>query len=157
MVPAATRGRKGSAANVLFVCATAEEPPDELCAIADQVVVQLPWGLLLAGVVTGDPAVCGGLRAIARPGARLDVVIGTHVWRPPVPGPVRSLPEPTPSYVASTLAPRLAAAGWRIDRYEPLGAGDRAGLTSSWGRRLRARPAASFAHLRATAVDRPSS
>jgi DNA-binding SARP family transcriptional activator len=155
MVPAASRSERAAVRgrrNALFVCATAESPPDELAGVADEVLVQLPSASLLSGIVTGEPAVSAGLRRLARPGARLDVIIGVDASRrPPVPAAVTSLPELTESYVASTLAPGLAAYGWAVDLFEPLGSREVASLVTTCGRRLRANTSSEFVQLRATA------
>jgi 16S rRNA (adenine(1408)-N(1))-methyltransferase len=152
MVPTAVRAArkpaKGGVDNLVLVCASIEDAPPELHGIADEVLVLLPWGRLLRGVVLGEPDVCGGLRAVARPGATLEVAVGTSIWRDPVPLEVRDLPELTDAYVKDVLAGRLAAAGWRLDAAERLPAAE---LRSSWARRLGSSPAEVFVCLRAQA------
>jgi 16S rRNA (adenine(1408)-N(1))-methyltransferase len=143
----ARRPAKGGAENLLLVCASIESTPAELHGIADEVHASLPWGRLLRGIVLGEPDVCGGLRAIARPGAVLDVTVGTSIWRDPVPLEVRDLPELTEAYARDVLADRLAACGWRLTEV-----GTRSGdMSSSWGRRLGSSAAESFVYLRAEA------
>jgi 16S rRNA (adenine(1408)-N(1))-methyltransferase len=121
--------------NALFVCASIEDPPEPLRGIADQVFVHLPWGRLLSGFVLGDPEILGGLRAIARVGAALRVVVGADIWRPPVPKEIRGLPELTAGYVDTVLSGRLADHGWKVTDFRIL---DPADVSSSWARRLSA-------------------
>jgi 16S rRNA (adenine(1408)-N(1))-methyltransferase len=152
MVETATRAArkpaKGGAANLLLVCASAESLPAALHGIADEVLVALPWGKLLRGVVLGDADVCTGLRTLARGcGATLEVTVGTSIWRDPVPLDIRDLPELTPGYVAEVLAPRLAGHGWRVDDFALEGGRG----PSSWSRRLGSSAPEVFAHLRASA------
>lgn len=136
--------------NALFVCASIEDPPEPLLGIADEVFVQLPWGRLLSGLVLGDADVCLGLRAIAKTGAPLRVVVGADIWRPPVPKEIQGLPELTETYVDTTLAGRFADHGWKVIDFRTLAAGE---VASSWARRLAAgRPDPSFVELRAEAV-----
>lgn len=59
--------------NALFVIASAQTLPPELSGLASQVTINFPWGSLLEGLLTGDPALLAGLRAIARPDAGLDI------------------------------------------------------------------------------------
>jgi 16S rRNA (adenine(1408)-N(1))-methyltransferase len=117
------RPERGGAPNALFVCASIEDPPEELLGVADEVYVNLPWGRLLAGLVLGEPDICAGLRA----------VIGTDIWRPPVPKDIRDLPELTARHADDVLAPRLADHGWKLTEFRELPPDE---LPSSWARRL---------------------
>jgi 16S rRNA (adenine(1408)-N(1))-methyltransferase len=130
MIPSARRAPR----NALYVCASIEDPPEPLLGRADEVFLNLPWGRLLAGLVLGEADVCGGLRAIAKNGAPLRVVVGTDIWRPPVPKEIRGLPELTGRYVDDTLAPRLAEHGWKVTGFGEL---DRGEVPSTWAKKLR--------------------
>ena len=150
MIPSARRCARAGLTNALFACASAEHPPAELLGLADEVHVQLPWGRLLSGVVLGSEEIVSGLRALARPGASLRVVVGTDIWRPPIPKEIATLPELTPTYVDDTLAARLATQGWKVTDFHPT---DPIDLPSTWAKRLsstRADP--TFVELRAEAV-----
>ncbi len=131
MIPSARRCARAGLRNALFVCASAEHPPEPLLGKADEVFVQLPWGRLLSGVVSGDPDICRGLRALAKAGASLRVTVGASIWCDPVPKEIRGLPELTTGYVSGVLAERFAAHGWKITDFGPA-----ADPATSWGRRL---------------------
>jgi 16S rRNA (adenine(1408)-N(1))-methyltransferase len=148
---AARKQAKGGAENLLLVCASIEDAPAELRGIADEVLVGMPWGRLLHGVVLGEADVCGGLRAVARPGAALEVAVGTSIWRDPVPLEIRDLPELTEAYARDVLTGRFAASGWRLTGAALLDAGEMGRLPSSWARRLGSSSAEVFAVLRAVA------
>jgi 16S rRNA (adenine(1408)-N(1))-methyltransferase len=148
---AARKEPKGGADNLLLVCASIEAVPAELHGIADEVLVLMPWGKLLRGLVLGEADVCGGLRAVARPGATLDVAVGTSIWRDPVPLELRDLPELTVAYARDVLADRLGASGWWLTEAALLGADEMARLPSSWARRLGSSSPEVFAVLRAVA------
>lgn len=60
-------------ANTLFVIANALELPPELYGLAAQVTINFPWGSLLEGLLTNDPALLAGLVSVARLRARLEV------------------------------------------------------------------------------------
>jgi len=152
-VRAARKPAKGGAPNLLLVNSSIETAPTALHGRADEVMALMPWGKLLRGIVLGEADVCGGLRAVARTGAPLDVAIGTSIWREPVPLDIRDLPELTPDTVRSTgLTERLAAAGWELEeaRLVPHTELDR--ISSSWARRLGSGAAETVLHLRAVAV-----
>ena len=149
MIPSARRCQRAGLHNALFVCASAEDPPEPLLGLADEVFVQLPWGRLLSGLVLGRTDVVSGLRRLARPGAALHVVVGTDIWRPPVPAEIRDLPELTAGYVDTTLASRLADHGWKVTDFRPV---DPEEISSTWARRLSAnRASPSFVALHAEA------
>lgn len=61
--------------NTLFVIANAARLPLELYGLAASVTINFPWGSLLDGLLDGDPALLGGLSAVMRPGAALDVLL----------------------------------------------------------------------------------
>ena len=59
--------------NALYVVANAQALPCEMHELASHVTINFPWGSLLSGLLTGDPALLDSLIAIARQGALLDV------------------------------------------------------------------------------------
>jgi 16S rRNA (adenine(1408)-N(1))-methyltransferase len=149
MIPAVRRCQRAGLRNALFVCASAEDPPEPLLGLADEIFVQLPWGRLLSGLVLGRSDVVSGIRRLARPGAALRVVVGADIWRPPVPAEIRDLPELTADYVDTTLAARLADLGWKVTDFGPV---DPAEVSSTWARRLSAnRSGPAFVALHAEA------
>ncbi|WP_217265448.1 MULTISPECIES: rRNA methyltransferase [Thermomonospora] len=156
MVPTAVRSRrkpaKGGVSNLVLVSAVIEEPPQELVGLADELLVLMPWGKLLRGVVLGEADVCGGLRAVAKAGATVDVTVGTSIWRDPVPLEIRDLPELTPEYARDVLSDRLAALGWRITAADLVSSTAMERINSSWARRLGSGSAEVVMHLRAVAV-----
>jgi 16S rRNA (adenine(1408)-N(1))-methyltransferase len=64
---------RGAPRNAQFVIADARALPRELHGLATQVTINFPWGSLLGGLLEGDSGLLGGLAAIARPGAALEV------------------------------------------------------------------------------------
>ena len=133
---AARKRAKGGLSNLVLVAGTAEQPPTELTGIADEVLVLMPWGSLLRGLVTGGPEVCRGLRRLATPTGRLEVTVGTSIWQDPVPRQLRDLPELTSQYVEEVLTDRLAGHGWRLTDSTWLPGTEMARLSSTWARRL---------------------
>lgn len=140
MAARAARRRDG-APNLVFVAASAEQPPPQLHGLADEIHATMPWGALLAGLLRPDPAVLAGLAAIARPGAVLRVLIGADAWGPPLPTALREVPAPTAAHLA-TLEVAYAAHGWAITATRRLGPAEAAAVPSSWARRLAAGRAA---------------
>jgi 16S rRNA (adenine(1408)-N(1))-methyltransferase len=77
---AAKKPPRGGAANALFVWATAENLPPELTGLADEITINYPWGSLLKAVVQPDVEILKGIRALARPGASLTILINLSVF-----------------------------------------------------------------------------
>jgi 16S rRNA (adenine(1408)-N(1))-methyltransferase len=111
-------------------------PDPELLGTADDIHVLLPWGTLLRAVVLGEKAGLGAIRALAKPGASLEVVVGTDVWDDPVPLEARDLPPVGADYVHETLAPRYEAVGLPIDAVHQLTDDEWQAVPSTWARRL---------------------
>jgi 16S rRNA (adenine(1408)-N(1))-methyltransferase len=153
-VRAARKPAKGGAPNLVLVSSANETVPAALHGVADEVTVLMPWGKLLRGVVLGEADVLSGLRAVAKPGAPLEISIGTSIWREPVPLEIRDLPELTPETVVSTgLTDRLAALGWEVGDVRLVPHTDLDTISSSWARRLGSGATETVLHLRAVAVD----
>ena len=64
---------RGGAANAAFVAGSFEDMAGPLIASAAAITVYLPWGSLLAGVLSSEGA--RSLRALATPRAELDIVV----------------------------------------------------------------------------------
>lgn len=146
---------RGGAANLVLVRASIESLPRPLLDVADEVLVLMPWGRLLTGVIQGEADICGGLRALAREGASLDVTVGVSIWREPIPVALRGLPELTPDGVEGDLADRWRATGWELDDAEQVPASKVDIGASSWTRRLDHRGTEQVLHLRAHAIPVP--
>jgi 16S rRNA (adenine(1408)-N(1))-methyltransferase len=105
------RPEKGGLSNVLFVHAPVEDLPAELDGMADEIHVHFPWGGLLRAVAVGEEGVLTGLRRIAAPGARLEVVIGLDEERDRAEFRRLGFPALTEDYLRSTLVPRYRMQG----------------------------------------------
>jgi 16S rRNA (adenine(1408)-N(1))-methyltransferase len=136
---AARKPAKGGRDNLLFVRASAEDPPPELHGTAHEVGVVLPWGALLTGAVLAQPAVLQGLTALARPeGADLTVVLNAEPWEESTPKDMAGLPAVTVDYAADTLAPAYAEQGVTVTEARLLDPAEVKALPTTWARRLAA-------------------
>ncbi len=127
---------RGGCPNVWFCVASAEAPPPILSGRAHRVDVVLPWSSLLRGVVRGDRGVLTGLCGLLRTDGELTAVVGTDIWRPPVPTDIVGLDQPRPGDPDGTLAAAYRAAGLELTGVSPAGADELA--RSTWARRLAA-------------------
>jgi 16S rRNA (adenine(1408)-N(1))-methyltransferase len=127
---------RGGLPNVIYVTASIETPPPELVGVADEVSVVLPWGSLMRGIILGGDGVLRGLAGLAKADGTVRIVVNTLIFDDPVPLEARDLPEPSPEYVTSVLAPKYAAHGLRIDEARFFDADEVAALPSTWAKRL---------------------
>lgn len=76
---ASRKPSRGGAANVLFILAAAEAPPEALFSIADEVWVQHPWGTLKRIVQAHDLESLQHVARIGKPGATFHVTLNLLV------------------------------------------------------------------------------
>lgn len=133
---AAKKAGKGGLPNVLFVVGSVEQPPPELRAVADEIVVTLPWGSLMRGLILGDDVVLAGVASFGRDGARVRIVLNTRIYDDPVPIEARDLPDLTSEYVRDTLGPAYARQGIEITDARPMLADEVTAIGTTWGKRL---------------------
>lgn len=111
----------------LFVIAGAEALPAELRGLASLVTVNFPWGSLRDGLLRGDPALMDGLRALARPGALIEVRLNASALAEAgydlLPG-------------GEQVRAALEQAGFRARPPRLLGAGELRALPSTWAKKL---------------------
>ena len=92
----AWRAKRARITNAAFLVESAERLPRELAHIADEVVVQFPWGSLLHGVLDGSSSVLGPIAGLMKVRAELRV-LASAMDRDGV-------GEVTPSVIASRCA-----------------------------------------------------
>ena len=127
---------KGGLANAMFVQATAEELPDELHGVVNNIHINFPWGSLLRAVATGDEAFLASLRSIAARGCSLEIVIGVDSERDRTELDRLGIPELTSSYLRSGLIPKYKSTGFRLRDHQTLSPREWTSIATSWARRL---------------------
>jgi 16S rRNA (adenine(1408)-N(1))-methyltransferase len=147
---------RGGAPNALYVVAGIEHPPEELRHAADEIVVTLPWGSLMRGIVLGDETVLGGIASLARPGATLRIVLNLRIFDDPVPLDVRDLPDVTPNYVRETLTPAFARHGIAITATRAMEPEEVAAIETTWAKKLSHRAPPRSVLIEATIGDPPA-
>jgi 16S rRNA (adenine(1408)-N(1))-methyltransferase len=133
---AARKAARGGRPNLVLLRAAIEALPGELDRIADEVDVLLPWGALLEGIVRARPQVIGGIAALARPGALVQVTLNGEIWLDSTPARYADLPLPTPDYVAEAIEPEFRRNGIELGAARYLTAAEAKGLPTTWARRL---------------------
>nr|WP_280275324.1 hypothetical protein [Nocardia wallacei] len=126
----AARSRQGLP-NAVFVAAAVENPPPELDGVADEVTVLFPWGSLLRGLLTADPAVLDGVARLMKPDAALDILLSV-VERDGLAG----LPAISGPDALSALADSYARHDLSVTDIHPATPDEVTAFGSSWGKRL---------------------
>jgi 16S rRNA (adenine(1408)-N(1))-methyltransferase len=120
--------------------------------MADRVTVTLPWGSLLRAVALPDLTLLANIRAVIRPGGRLDVVYAIDAVRDAAALRALGLDAAQDGPSAATCE-GYAAAGLRVDAARELAREDIAALGTTWARKLAAAPSGRRAwRIEATAV-----
>jgi 16S rRNA (adenine(1408)-N(1))-methyltransferase len=133
---AARKPARGGRPNLLYVHAAVEALPDELAGVADEVYVQLPWGVLLEGIVRARSEVLAGIARLCGPAARVTVTLNGEIWEESTPARYADLPVPTPAYVAEVVAPGFARVGIALGPARYATAVEAKELATTWARRL---------------------
>jgi 16S rRNA (adenine(1408)-N(1))-methyltransferase len=133
---AAKKPERGGAPNVVYAVASIEMLPAELRGVAGQILVTLPWGSLMRGIILGDAGVLAALASLGRADAQVRIVLNTRIFDDPVPVDARDLPELSPAYARDSLAPAFADAGLRLDLSRWLEPAEVAALGTTWAKRL---------------------
>ena len=127
---------KGGLPNAMFVQATVEDLPDEFTGIASEIHINFPWGSLLKSVVAGDASVLASLHSIARPGCRLEIIVGLDPVRDKSEIERLALPELKPLVLHSYLIPTYHDAGFELEDHGWLGPREWGRVETSWARKL---------------------
>lgn len=108
---ASRKPAKGGLPNALFAQLSLEDAPGPLAGLADSISVVLPWGSLLTAVAKAEPETLARLVALAKPGAKLEVIFGYGAAADPGMVLNLALPALTAHYVAKQLPAAYRAAG----------------------------------------------
>lgn len=127
---AARSAKRGGLANALFVVSSAEALPAELDGVADALTVHFPWGSLLRGLLTADPAILGGIARVTRPDASVALLLSL-TERDNV-AEVGTIDERT----FAALAPAYAARGLTLLDARPATRQEVARSHSTWAKGL---------------------
>jgi len=125
----AWRAKRARAANAAFLVVAVERVPKELYGLAEEVTIHFPWGSLLRGLSTADPAVLHPVASLLRPGGELRVLLSATErdgYSNLTPDTLAALASPYIDYGLYPLAIRWASPP------------DIAASRSGWAKRLRA-------------------
>ncbi|NOK59531.1 MAG: hypothetical protein GFH27_549285n55 [Chloroflexi bacterium AL-W] len=132
---AAQKPTKGGTPNALFVHANCERLPTELCGVAQELSILLPWGSLLKAVVLPDLAVLQGLRCVCAEQATLRIVFGYDQCCEPGITMALDLPPLTWEYLQAVLIPCYAQIGFAI-QVRQMEHTELRDIPTTWAKRL---------------------
>lgn len=121
---------------MLFVQASIEDLPNELCGVASTIHVNFPWGSLLRAVVNGDREFLLSLGRLASPGCGLKIVLSIDPERDRTEIQRLEIPEISESLVERLLAMNYSKVGFTLLSYRRLDPKQLRSFESTWARRL---------------------
>ena len=127
---AAMPPRRGGLSNALFVVASAEALPAEVCGVADLVTVNLPWGSLLRGALALDRDAASGIAGLVRPSGRVELLLA------PSERDRLAAEVDVETRLAGSFADDWLGYGLTMLEARPASADDLAGTRTTWARRL---------------------
>ena len=127
---------KGGLPNVLFVQSAVESLPEELNGVAGEVIVNFPWGSLLAAVMGVNPEGLINLKRVCSVRALLRVVMSLDEVRDRTEIERLQLPSLSRDDLRKTLLAQYQSAGFEIVEFGVGNLGARE-LETSWAKRLR--------------------
>ena len=127
LVGGAWRAKRARLANVAFLVEGVERLPQELAEAANEVTIHFPWGSLLRGLLTADPAVVVPIAHLLKPEGELRVLLSATARDGYVDVAPESLTRLAGEY--SSLGLAIEEAGWAIPSQI-------AASRSSWAKRL---------------------
>jgi len=131
---------KGGAPNAIYLLASAENLPEELNGIGDEVFVLFPWGTLLRYVLTCDEAVISGMKRVSKSGASVQIVFSVDPESDQSEMRRLELPQITEHYAREILPLKYVNAGFEIVEARQLRNDEFESLSSSWAKRLAQNP-----------------
>jgi 16S rRNA (adenine(1408)-N(1))-methyltransferase len=127
---------KGGAANVLYVQAAAENLPEELNGIVNEVHVLFPWGSLLRTIATGDPDGLANIKRICAANASIRILFAIEKNKDQSEIERLALPELTMEYLNSVLVHLYELAGFDVTQANLISFSDLKTLPTTWAKRL---------------------
>lgn len=113
--------------NLLFVIASAQSLPEEFGNSISHIAINFPWGSLLEGLLTGDPALMNGLESVAQRNATIDLRLN---------GGALAEAGSTLEAGAHTIYNNLRRAGWDMRAPLFMNHPELRAFPSTWAKRL---------------------
>ena len=127
LVSGAWRAKRARLPNAAFLVEGVERLPPELTDVSNEVTIHFPWGSLLRGLLTADPAVVIPTARLLKNGGELRVLLSATARD----GYADVRPE---SLIR--IETQYAALGLELEEVRPAAPSDIAASRSSWAKRL---------------------
>lgn len=113
--------------NLLYIIASAQNLPSELCGLVSHITINFPWGSLLESLLNGDTNMLHGLNSISQAGTTIDVrlnggALTEQCW---------SLEDG-----AGCICENLTCSGWHIGKPVTIDSHALRSFPSTWAKRL---------------------
>ena len=122
--------------NTLFVVGSLEVFPNELEGIADELVINLPWGTLLLAIVKPTPQTLVKLASILKKPGMLTVIFGYDSNLEPSETKRLNLATITEKQITEEIIPSFEEKGFVLQKCATLSPPDLKMLESTWGKKI---------------------
>jgi hypothetical protein len=113
--------------NLLFIIASAQDLPHELCGLVSHVTINFPWGSLLDSLMTNDTMLMSGLGSVSRSITSVDLRLN---------GSALAEAGVTLEAGADGIYNNMIRAGWQVGPPTLMNAQALRTFPSTWARRL---------------------
>lgn len=127
---------KGGLENIIFIHSAAEQLPDELNEIADEVQVNFPWGSLLKGVILAEDDFMNNITKVSKDRAVLEIITTYDDKFEERFRKDSNLPELTFEYINKNLRNNYRKFGITIEKIQELNEEEKQQIQSSWGKQI---------------------
>jgi 16S rRNA (adenine(1408)-N(1))-methyltransferase len=137
LIDASSKARKkpskGGAPNALFLLCAVEALPDDLVHFADEITINYPWGSLLSALVKPDSHVMKKVVRLAKPSARVSIVLNWSVLENHDYCDRLGLPRLTLDDMKTKVRAAYSEVGLIVEKYQ---VSEDEVATTTWGKRL---------------------
>lgn len=124
--------------NCLFLIASDQTIPDEIFFEFDKIIINFPWGTLLANIAAPNQIFYENLKNLLRnKKGEIQIIFGHNPEFEPNHSKRLELPEITKSYIEDTILPELRRLGFEISEFRLLYKDQINELETTWARKLR--------------------
>lgn len=136
MKPTAAKALKLKRSNILFIWSAVEKLPLELANTADEILINFPWGNLLADTVKAKPHMLSAIVNFAKRGAKIIINLSYHPHFEQGFVSEYELPELTQEYFDQEFAEKIKPQSLLLMSARKIDSEDESIKQSSWPKRI---------------------
>lgn len=128
--------KQNGSANLLYIVANAENLPLELENCADEIYINLPWGTLREGIVTGNQTLLNNIYRISKNNTKIEIRITYSSTYEKAVVCSRNLPTLDMQYFKTSLKPIYKEQGFIIEQIKSVNNDALKTFDTKWAKKL---------------------